>query len=448
MDTLNITDLPYELLVIVANNCHILGMTVLSHVSKGFRELIRGNSIFPINVCTEAAAANYFNVLKWAYATGYKMSASPQYPAKNGNVDMLVWIHENREEWDVKIVWLTYKAAVSAGHLNIIKWLKYNGYALNWKLHYTAAKHGQCMILKWLLSNGYLIGAELFARAAKSNNLNLLKWLRNSPYGICPFDCSTFINAVAHGCINTLEWLHEERCPSTPEVYSKAAQYGHINAIKWLHSHGYEWSETVWNTAAAGGYLDILKWLHEAGCPKSVDTYSYAAENGHIHVIEWLQTITQRPTNLCIWAVSGGHLEMLKWLREQNYPWGGDVCEQAILHGHFDCLKWAHENGCLWNSDMCVVYATCVEDYLPYFQRKNDNGLKILKYLHKEGCNIYKAELCTNAVISGYFEMLKWLRKHGCPWDSRMCEEVCRSKHTSMLDWIRKNGRVHAHNEL
>jgi len=44
------------------------------------------------------------------------------------------------------------------------------------------------------------------------------------------------------------------------------------------------------------------------------------------------------------------------------------------------------------------------------------------------------------AAEGGHFELLKWLREMGCPWDYRTCAEAAAKGHFEMLKWAIENG--------
>ena len=46
---------------------------------------------------------------------------------------------------------------------------------------------------------------------------------------------------------------------------------------------------------------------------------------------------------------------------------------------------------------------------------------------------------CACAVRQGHFEMLKWLRENGCPWNEHTCMEMA-GGHLEILQWARENG--------
>lgn len=445
--------LPRDIMGVIGVFCDSLGRTLLVHVCRVFADIFRGQILARDDVCAVAADKNQFEVLKWAFASGYNMSAQPQSAAAHGNIEMLDWIRKNGVWWETNVIFDTFKAATRAGHLDVIKWIVSEDICdVPTNIHLTAAKYGHQHIIDWCLFHGSHSTTQLFAAAAKSGNFGLLKWLRDEPdnpygvnhHGVCPWNDGTFCTAAQCGNLEILEWLCANDCPYHSSVYKYAARGGRLDVIKWLHVNGYKKDTSVWDNAAEHGHLDILKWLVDVwpNYRYFECVYAFAAEYGHIHVIEWLLTITHPPDHkACMWAAFGGQLETLKWLHENGFTWNRLTCIEAISTGNIECLKYAHENGCMWDGRDCVFEATFAINTYEFdedeYNRIFNERLKILKYLVREGCVIDNPELCANAARFGHLPMLKWLRKHGCPWDENTCKEV---KHADIVKWIHENG--------
>lgn len=450
--------LPRDIMGVIGISCGGLGRTVLTHVCREFVDMFRGNVLARDDVCAAAADENKFEVLKWAFATGYNMSARPQSAAAHGNIEMLDWIRKNGVWWESNVIFDTFKAAARAGHLNVIKWIISEDIGdVPTNIHLMAAKRGHQHIVDWCLFHGSHRTTQLFAAAAKSGNFGLLKWLRDEPdtpygvnhHGVCPWNSNTFCMAAEHGNIEILEWLRRNDCPYDSIAYPYAAHGGHLDVIKWLHDNDYDMDSLVWDIAATRGHLDILKWLIDVWPDyKSFDcVYASAAEYGQIHVIEGLLTI-KRPAEsfeyyVCACTAFGGQPETLKWLYANGFAWNELTCIEAVRSGSLECLKYAHENGCPWNSTKCVFQATLsINDFDDKYSQSEYNHifnerLKILKYLVREGCVIDNPKLCANAAKINHLPMLKWLRKHGCPWDENTCDEA---NYEDIDKWIHENG--------
>src|SRR5947208_4294656 len=66
-------------------------------------------------------------------------------------LDLLIWAHNNYSHHDD---WFIYATAAYNGNLDIIKWLKQNGYIWNEETYAYAASGNQLEIIKWAKLNG------------------------------------------------------------------------------------------------------------------------------------------------------------------------------------------------------------------------------------------------------------------------------------------------------
>jgi len=66
-------------------------------------------------------------------------------------------------------------------------------------------------------------------------------------------------------------------------------------------------------------------------------------------------------------------------------------------------------------------------------------NLNILKYFINEDKYILYENVCSNAALSGQFEVLKWARENSCPWNTQTCTNAARSGNIELFKWARKN---------
>ena len=65
--------------------------------------------------------------------------------------------------------------------------------------------------------------------------------------------------------------------------------------------------------------------------------------------------------------------------------------------------------------------------------------LDVLQWAHKNGC-WWEERTCAAAARCGHLEVLQWARENGCPWDIVTCAYAARSGHLEVLQWARENG--------
>jgi hypothetical protein len=112
-------------------------------------------------------------------------------------------------------------------------------------------------------------------------------------------------SAARSGCLETLQWLHENsNARFTEWAMDWAAQYGHLHVLKWLHANRNEGCTDyalLW--AAENGELLTVQWL----CNNRKEFASTAA-NYREHL--------QRATDA---ALQRGHIQVVEWLEERLF---------------------------------------------------------------------------------------------------------------------------------
>ena len=148
-----------------------------------------------------------------------------------------------------------------------------------------AAKSGYLELVLWLRDNGYVMDTRVCYSAAMNGHLVVLQWARNNGYSWNYLTCSS---AAKGGHLEVLKWLQENDCPWEEDTCMHAARGGHLDVLQWARANGCPWDEWTCAYAAAGGHLDVLQWARANGCPW--DNYYiqlFARNNNHQHIIDW-----------------------------------------------------------------------------------------------------------------------------------------------------------------
>jgi len=112
--------------------------------------------------------------------------------ARNGWIELLKWTIEegicNRD-------YIFYKYVITNGHLDMLKWIYYNGYSLDMNMEVLctyAITCGHLEILKWLrrlCSKQWPRG--ICYNAHRNNDINILKWMHKNGYVCDRYLCKT-----------------------------------------------------------------------------------------------------------------------------------------------------------------------------------------------------------------------------------------------------------------
>jgi hypothetical protein len=181
-----------------------------------------------------------------------------------------------------------------------------------------------------------------------------------------------------------------------------------------------------------------------------------AAGYDNIGIFKWITSIFERSNSIAICyniaRYSSNNVDLIKYAKSLSYPWDKSVCYGAVKNGNLEILKFARENGCEW--DECVCSNAALRGYFEILKwaRKNDcpwddGRFATTSWLcHDHGgeatmtCGLCPHHTCSNAAFGGYFEILKWARENGCPWDEWTCSYAAKGGHFEILKWLRENG--------
>ncbi|KAJ8556759.1 hypothetical protein ON010_g9206 [Phytophthora cinnamomi] len=123
-----------------------------------------------------------------------------------------------------------------------------------------AAKDGNLEILQWLHRNrseGCTTDAMDFA--AGGGDPETIQWLHGNRKEGCTVEAMNY--TAGKECLGVVKWLHEHRSEGcTTKAIDTAAKKGHLNVVKWLSKERNEGCTTnAMDAAASNGHL---KWLH------------------------------------------------------------------------------------------------------------------------------------------------------------------------------------------
>jgi hypothetical protein len=420
-------------------------------------------------LCSLAALNGHVHVLKWARSQNYRWNeVTCTNAALNGHVETLKWLRSNGCPWSASAC----ASAALNGHMAALKWLRDNGCPWDeWTL-VQAARLGHEDVVKWARSHGCPSNdlEELCDIAAEEGNLVMLK-IAHTVLGV-PFGDDTYWNAVERGHIHILKWLHAHGCPWHIQSCQCATLNGHFEVLKWLRSIGCPWfNEEAADHAAESGRMEILQWVVANGCPWSESTCAHAALGGHLNILQWLRANgcpwdgtlyywgiqrgyldvlkwafsngcpttnickyiyhdgDQRPAeNICFVAACFKQLDVLQWARSHNVPWSDDICAVVTENRDLEMLDWVVSNGCPFPdpySSLSHAFTFHQKDVLNWFV-KNAVGLT--------------SETSARAALEGNFVLFRWLYHKGCPWDETCCAIAAEKGYYRIISFARKHG--------
>ena len=147
-----------------------------------------------------------------------------------------------------------------------------------------AAKNGNINLLKYLHKNGCIWDEETIGNAVKNGHYDCLIYAHENG---CSMDLDICKYAALHGHLDCLIYAHEKGYPWAESTCNEAAENGHLECLKYAHENGCPWNEWTTEYAAKNNHLDCLMYAHENGCPWNELTCIYAADNGHLYCLNY-----------------------------------------------------------------------------------------------------------------------------------------------------------------
>ena len=375
-------------------------------------------------LCRSAAATGNRDLAHWAVAKKEcrldEMSLLKS--AKCGHLDFLKWaVLFQPEHLDEN----TINLAAGGGHLAVVQWLRCKEDPCDWSVRTSHA-------------------------AALGGHIHVLEWIRSGQGGgICPWDKKTCRRAARGKQLEKLKWLgieDTEKWLGSEEW--RAARGKQLDTLKWLRSKECPWDIATMNWAINNEDLEMVKWARNNGCPWDDMNCAMMARNRTLEMLEWARS--QEPkiewdALTPLHAAEAGKFETLKWLRSQDppCPWDADTTRAIAEKGRLDTLQWARDpntggGACPWDGG--VIFGAINREVDQSFHREAPSW-DILRWAVENGCPM-DAGACIAAVDRDDFELLKWLRSKGCPWNQHVANACrVRGRHRrEMLDWVLENG--------
>ena len=211
-----------------------------------------------------------------------------------------------------------------------------------------------CLSSKSLLKLGIprkMKGEELYSHVVSAGYLNVLKYLHHRKFPRNSIICAV---AAENGHLKVLQWLREHKYPWDSFTCYCASLRGHFAILRWIHTYGCPWSSHTVSHLASHGSLHDFQWAIQAGAPWNDDVYEVAARNGHLHILKYAHQYKgpskkrdDYRSTTCANAAQNGHLKVIQWLHGNGY-WWTCTASWVAAGGHLECLQWAIKAGCHW----------------------------------------------------------------------------------------------------
>ena len=105
--------------------------------------------------------------------------------------------------------------------------------------------------------------------------------------------------------------------------------------------------------------------------------------------------------------------------------WDIDTFVALVREGNLELLERGREEGLR----LVLSVGSCAES-------ARAGQLEVLKYLRRHGCP-WDEGTCRNAAKGGHLDVLKWAHENRCPWDPFTCSDAAEGGHLDVLKWAR-----------
>jgi len=155
--------------------------------------------------------------------------------------------------------------------------------------------------------------------------------------------------------------------------------------------------------------------------------------NGYTNLFIWLNPNTDIPSKFdyCKIAASCGSLDILKHIWNISISWQTNINSGDIMG---DAAGYGHLEIVKW-----LYKNGCYWNTLVCYRAAYGGHLEVLKYLHDNGCP-WNEYACAHAAESGQLEILKYLHNNGCLWTSWACARAAGNGHLECLQYMHENG--------
>ncbi len=408
--------------------------------------------------------------------------------AKNGDLKLLKYLHENGYPWNESIC----EIAALNDHLEILNYAHQNGCPWNEITCYNATCAGHLNILIYAHQNGCPLGDDIYYYTTSNGQLDCLKYVYNN---LCEWDDQYILKIAAEkGHLNIIIYVREiellDNDKNKLKIMSKynckkSNSVDYDNCISHARIEGYPLNNDILNIAIKYGHLDIFKYICN-NTPSSNPDLIIALDNNHPQLVDFaidigyhrfdcnritpkhfetLKLITQHHhiqfNKVAAIAAENDDLDMVKYCFEKTGLMDGyEICNIAIKKGFFNIFKYA--SGHIHGNYYYKLHITSAEyghlDILKYayehacqngYDRQLDNNicniavekgyLDILKYAHQNGCQL-DDNICNIALEKGYLDILKYAHENGYKWNNLAIYNTSKNGHLECLKYVHQNG--------
>jgi len=218
--------------------------------------------------------------------------------AGEGHIDVVIWLHENREEGCSA---QAMDSAAMCGHMDVILWLhEHRNEGCTAAAMDHAASNGYLPIVIWLHENRVEGCTEDAMDFAASNcKLDVMVWLWQNRHEGCTSRALSY--AAEAGASDIVKWLIVNRpwpaeAAEIPDAFIISAMAGDFDSLEWMHATqdltSANIEEAFW-VATTCSNLRVADWLyskvsHFENKEEAHSAYRTLVAREHTHILAYL----------------------------------------------------------------------------------------------------------------------------------------------------------------
>jgi hypothetical protein len=170
-------------------------------------------------------------------------------------MDVLQWARTNGCSWGAGAALAN---VAMRGDLAMFQWALANGCPWHKDTLSELLYGGSVEMLEWAIANGFLSRSDLSCSTVASTvRLDILRWMRANGWS---WDVSTCSRAAIAGRLEVLQWAHENGCPWDEKTCEMAAHWGYLEVLQWARA-GCPWNRQLCADLAEIAKHTVKQWM-------------------------------------------------------------------------------------------------------------------------------------------------------------------------------------------
>jgi hypothetical protein len=243
-------------------------------------------------IVLRAITSRNLTLTKWLINKGFELDRNLGCHFVS-DLESLIWLKQEQNcYWDATVC----TNAAKAQSFDMLKWARAHGCPWDKNTTDECVRSGNLEMLVWAVDNGCPIDfGECAKSAASSRNLEILKWLheRGDIWNQIKFE----VVLIGSGNLKIVQWAHSlqktDFKKGTGQNMTTAVRRGNLALVKWLHEIGCSWDFGAVYTAILQRHVLIVRFCVDHGCPLAFFQSAAMKKFYQNNALPWLKS------NLC-----------------------------------------------------------------------------------------------------------------------------------------------------